>query len=235
LAGAVACALWTGAAFGDGTDEPAAEAPSTAGLRHAVACPPFSGVEPYARIYHDTVAAMLEASDRVTFLDGSAAAAKRAPKFTYRVIGVVAEGDGGRPEVEVSLVDGYRNEVIATQRTAASTNAASLEAWGRLVREDMERRTAHVPFECAAEAQTGQNSLTLDRGLDAGLEPRMVLYVSGPEEELLDPRTGETVGRDAPRAYGKLVVFRVNARTAYARPLPGTKVPKRGTLSVRSF
>ena len=135
----------------------------------------------------------------------------------------------------MSLVDGYRNEVIATQRTAASTNAASLEGWCKVLRKDMERRTAHLPFECAAEAQAGQDSLTLDRGLDAGLEPRMVLYISGPEEELLDPGTGEVVGRDAPRAYGRIVVFRVTARTAYARPLPGTKVPKRGVLAVRSF
>ena len=80
-----------------------------------------------------------------------------------------------------------------------------------------------------------REALVLDRGLDAGLEPRMTLYVSGKEEVLLDPQTGEVVGRDAPRAYGQIVVYRVNAHNAYARPVEGTKLPKRGTWVARSF
>ena len=135
----------------------------------------------------------------------------------------------------IQLVDGYRNEVMATHRTAASTNAASLEAWCRVVKKDMDRRGAHVPFECMVQREEGREALVLDRGLDAGLEPRMTLYVSGKEEVLLDPQTGEVVGRDAPRAYGQIVVYRVNAHNAYARPVEGTKLPKRGTWVARSF
>lgn len=227
----MACAAGTAARAA----EEAAETPPTRGLRHAVVCPPFTGTEPYARMYHEAVAEMLRASDQVTFLEGSAAAARRTPKFTYRLTGAVTRSAGKRPEVTIQLVDGYRNEVMATHRTGASTNAASLEAWCRQVKKDLDRRVRHVPFECVVTRVEGRQALVLDRGLDAGLEPRMTLYVSGKEEVLLDPQTGEVVGRDAPQAYGQIVVYRVNSRNAYARPVPGTKLPKRGTWVARSF
>lgn len=208
----------------------AAERPSPSNLRHAVVCPPFSGEEPAAHVYRDLIAGLLQADPRVEYLDGAAATAKRAPQFTYHVRGDVKDG-----VLRLALVDVSRREVIATHATPVTADPQKLAAWGERFRQDVARRVARMPFECRVEAQAGQESLTLDRGLGSGLEPRMVLYVSGPEEELLDPRTGETVGRDAPRAYGQIVVFRVNARTAYARPLPGTVLPRSGELIARSF
>ena len=110
-----------------------------------------------------------------------------------------------------------------------------MAGWCALVRADLARRVARVPFECRVEAVPGRDALILDRGLGSGLEPRTTLYVGGEEEVLIDPRTGEAVGRDAPRAYGQVTVYRVNARTAYARPVAGTVLPERATLVGRSF
>lgn len=200
------------------------------GLRHAVTCPPFAGDEPLAGRYHDAVAGLLKESDGVEYFEGRAATGRGAPKFMYRVEGEVRGG-----EVSIWLVDGYRNEVIASHKGPATSNHRELSAWCERVRADMARRVSRVPFECRVEAVEGRNALVLDRGLGSGLEPRTTLYVSGEEEVLIDPRTGEEVGRDAPRACGQVTVYRVNSRNAYARPTPGTELPKRGTLVGRSF
>ncbi|MBR6023256.1 MAG: hypothetical protein IK066_12655 [Kiritimatiellae bacterium] len=200
-------------------------------LRHAVTCPPFAGDQPIAGVYHDALVEVLKASDGVEYLSGAAATGKRAPKFLYRVEGEVRDG-----MASIRLVDGYRDEVIAAHSAPATSSRSELAAWCSRVRADLARRVSRIPFECRVEAQPGREALVLDRGLGAGLEPRVTLYVSGEEEVLLDPRTGEAVGRDAPRAYGQIVVYRVNAASAYARPVPGTVLPARGgTFVARSF
>ena len=83
--------------------------------------------------------------------------------------------------------------------------------------------------------QQGQESVSLDRGLNSGLQPGMLLYVSMDEEPLLSPVTGEIVGRDSPRAAGQIEVFRVMENTAYARPADGTKLPRFSRLYARTF
>ena len=99
----------------------------------------------------------------------------------------------------------------------------------------MTRRAAKLPFECRVRRKTGQESISLDRGLGAGLQPGMVLYVSMEEEPLISPVTGEIVGRDSPRAVGQIQVFRVMEDTAYARPVLDTKLPLFSRLYARSF
>jgi len=206
-----------------------AEPVSLQDLRHAVACPPFTGLEPYAQLCHEKVVAMIkQASTEIEFLEGTAASAKKAPKFTYRLYGDVREGRDGTPEVTVSLVDEARHEEVASYTAPISDASADLSAWISVVRTDMRRRVRKMPFECAVEAEAGRATLTLDRGLSSGLQPGMVFYISGMEEEILDHNTGEVIGRDSPRAYGKIVVFRVNKGNAYARPVEGTALPKRG-------
>ena len=63
----------------------------------------------------------------------------------------------------------------------------------------------------------------------------MVLYVSLDEEPLISPVTGETIGRDSPRAAGQIEVFRVMENTAYARPVGETKLPRFSKLFARTF
>ena len=205
-------------------------------LRHAVACPPFTGLEPYAQLCHEKVVAMLkQAATEIEFLEGTAASAKKAPKFTYRLYGEVCEGRDGTPEVTVTLVDAARQEEIASYTAPISDASADLSAWISVVRADMRRRVRKMPFECSVEAEKGRTTLTLDRGRSSGLQPGMVFYISGMEEEILDHNTGEVIGRDSPRAYGKIVVFRVNALNAYARPTEGTELPKRGQFFAHAF
>lgn len=202
-------------------------------LRHAVICPPFTGEEPLARLYHDTIVKLLKESHNVCFLDS--ATLKKPPVFLYRVDGSVTLLPDGSPSVSVRLVDVARGDVLADYSAPASADKSRLAAWCRVVRNDLKRRVRHIPFECDAHRQFGQDSFTLDRGADAGLLPNMVLYVSERSEPLIDHATGRVIGHDAPRTFGQVKVFRVLDRTAYVRPLPGTSIPRRAKLFVRSF
>ena len=99
----------------------------------------------------------------------------------------------------------------------------------------MARRAAKLPFECRITRQRGQESVSLDRGLGAGLVPGLVLYVSADEEPLISPATGEIVGRDSPRPIGQIQIFRVTEDAAYARPAPDSKLPRFDKLYARNF
>ncbi len=75
---------------------PASAVGATA-LKHAVVCPPFKGDSELAALYHKNMVEMLKKADGVEYLEGVKALARRAPKYTYRVIGSI-ETDGQRPE-----------------------------------------------------------------------------------------------------------------------------------------
>jgi hypothetical protein len=230
---AVACAAFALAA----TMAPAEDAaPAAKGmLRHAVACPPFKGNPELAKVYHAEMVKMLKATDGIEYLEGSRALADRAPEFIYRVNGSIVTNEAGEPFVVVTLMDAARQEQIASHIAPASADPSVLASWKRTIQTDMTRRAAKLPFECRVRRQQGQDSLSLDRGLDAGLQPGMVLYVSLDEEPLLSPVTGEVIGRDSPRAAGQIEVFRVMENTAYARPTADTRLPRFSGLYARTF
>lgn len=208
---------------------------STDALRHAVVCPPFKGPAELAGIYHAEMVKMLQETKHIEYLEGSRALARRAPEFTFRVIGEIVEGEDDLSFVTVSLVDAARKEQIASHVAPASAERASITAWRNAVQKDMQRRASKLPFECRIRRKAGQGSYSLDRGLGSGLQPGMVLYVAVDEEMLISPFTGETIGRDSPRAMGQIEVFRVMETTAYARPVAGTQLPRSGNLYARTF
>lgn len=210
-------------------------APSTDGLRHAVTCPPFKGPAELAGLYHAEMVKMLKGASGVEYLEGSRALARRGPEFVYRVSGRIETDEDGRAFVAVSLVDSARKEQIASLVATASAEPEALDAWRETLQQSLERRAARLPFECRVRRQSGQNSYTLDRGLGSGLQPGMVLYVAADEEPLISPLTGEVVGRDSPRALGKIEVFRVMDNAAYARPAEDTRIPKGASLYARTF
>ena len=232
--------LWTAAgcaalalASGSARAEEAAAVPGA--LRHAVACPPFKGEAALAALYHAEMVKMLKATDGIEYLEGVRALARRAPEFTYRINGSIVANEDGQSFVVVTLTDDARKEQIASHVAPASTEHAVIEAWKRTIQTDMKRRAAKLPFECRVRRQRGQDSLSLDRGLGSGLQPGMVLYVSLDEEPLISPVTGETIGRDSPRAAGQIEVFRVMENTAYARPTADTQLPRFSSLYARTF
>lgn len=204
-------------------------------LRHAVACPPFKGEAALASIYQAEMVQMLKTTPGVEYLEGPRALARNAPEFTYRVNGSIVTNEEGQSFVMVTLTDDARKERIASLVAPASAEPAALEAWKRTVQADMTRRASKLPFECRVRRQTGQGSVSLDRGLGAGLQPGMVLFVSMEEEPLISPVTGEVIGRDSPRAVGKIQIFRVMDHTAYARPVLDTKIPLFAKLYARTF
>ena len=213
---------------------PAHEIPPLSSLRHAVVCPPFKGDSDLAALYRDELLRTLRSSPRVDLLEGDRALARNLPAFAYRIAGEVFSEDG-QTFVSIQLTDAARRELIASFVSPASSNPALLSQWTEVVRADMQRRVDALPFECRILRKQGQDSLTLDRGLPSGLRPGMVLQAVVAEEPLISPFTGEEFGRDTPAPAGSVRVFRVNADNAYARPLPGISIPRKGTLYAREF
>ena len=213
---------------------PPHEIPPLSSLRHAVVCPPFKGDPDLATLYRDELLDTLRSSPRIDLLEGDRALARNTPAFVYRIAGEVFSEDG-QAFVSLQLTDVARRELIASFVSPASENPALLSQWTQVVRADMQRRVDAMPFECRILRKQGQDSLTLDRGLSSGLRPGMVLQAVVAEEPLISPFTGEEFGRDTPAPVGPVRVFRVNEDNAYARPLPDTAVPRKGSLYAREF
>ncbi len=214
-------------------EQPAADAPR---LKHAVVCPPFKGDAKLAELYHQEHVQLLKASTRVYYLDASKAAAANAPDFTYRIVGAIISDQDGNKFIRVTLMDSARKEEIVSHIAPASTDPAAMAAWRLAIQNDLQRRVAKMPFECRVRVSArNQNSVTLDRGLDAGLKPGMTLYVSRAEEPIIDHNTGRMIGRDTSRPLGKIEVYRVFEHSAYARSVDGQKFPKRARLFAREF
>ena len=221
----LACGL---AAGGAGAAEAAPAAPT---LNHAVVCPPFKGDTVVAGLYHAEMVRMLKSTPGIEYFDG----ARPLPEFTFRVNGEVETNEEGQVFVRVTVLDAARKEQIASHVAPASLDPDLIAGWSRTIQTDMTRRASKLPFECRVSRQRGQESVSLDRGLGAGLEPGMVLYVSADEEPLISPATGEIVGRDSPRAVCQIQIFRVMDDAAYARPTLDSKLPRFENLFARSF
>jgi hypothetical protein len=210
-------------------------APPPVVLKHAVACPPFKGDSAIAAIYHAEMVKMLKSTERIDYLEDVRSLTQRAPEFTYRVNGSIVTNEDGQIFVMVALNDEARQERLASHVAPASLDPEVVAAWTRTIQTDMARRASKLPFECRVRRKAGQTSVSLDRGLDSGLQPGMVLYVSMEEEPLISPVTGDVIGRDSPRAVGQIQVFRVMEDTAYARPVLDTKLPLFAKLYAREF
>ena len=221
----LACGL---AAGGAGAAEAAPAAPT---LNHAVVCPPFKGDTVVAGLYHAEMVRMLKSTPGIEYFDG----ARPLPEVTFRVNGEVETNEEGQVFVRVTVLDAARKEQIASHVAPASLDPDLIAGWSRTIQTDMTRRASKLPFECRVSRQRGQESVSLDRGLGAGLEPGMVLYVSADEEPLISPATGEIVGRDSPRAVCQIQIFRVMDDAAYARPTLDSKLPRFENLFGRSF
>jgi len=226
--GCIALMCWAGLSTG--------WAAGIASLKHAVVCPPFKGNSELASLYHEEMVDLLKSEKGVEYLEGVRALSRRAPQYTYRVLGSIETNEEGDSFILISLMDQARKEQVASHIAPASEKKTDLKNWRRAMKTAIERRTSKQPFECrATRRRRGQSSISLDRGLDSGLKPGMVLELAREEETLISPDTGEVVGRDSPRAVGQIKVFRVMASSAYARPVEGTEIPRTKSLCARSF
>lgn len=222
----VAFAL-SSAAFSAAEESAPVSAPEAAApvLRHAVVCPPFKGDPELAPLYHAALLDALSACPRIELLPPS----RRArPAYTYRIDGriISPHSPDGDPQVLVTLTDLARNETISSILAPAGRNA-DLRNWKKGCTERVERAANALPFECrVSKLKKGQNSYTIDRGSSAGLQPGMVLFAADEEDELYSPETGEAIGRNSPRAFGKILIFRTNEQSAYGRPYRQKAFPK---------
>ncbi len=230
-------AVWTGLVLAGAWAAPARaeEAGEPPVLRHAAICPPFKGEPVLAARYHNEMVRILKAAEGFEYYEGARALSRRTPEFTFRVNGAIVTNADGQTFVTVKLFDQARKEQIASLISPATFELDNLGGWRQKVQADFERRAAKLPFECRVRRKAGQSSVSLDRGLGAGLQPGMVLFVSADEEPLISPMTGAVIGRDSPRAIGKIQIFRVMEHTAYARPVLDTKLPRFTKMFARTF
>ena len=228
---------WAALALAAGLALPAGaeEAAEPLALRHAVTCPPFKGEPLLAARYRAEMVRMLKAAEGIEYFEEGRGLGRRVPEFSYEVNGAIETNAEGKYFVAVTLFDRQREEQIGSLIAPASTDPSALGGWRQRIESDFARRATKMPFECRVRRQAGQDSVSLDRGLGSGLQPGMVLLVSLDEEPLISPVTGELVGRDSPRAAGKIQVFRVMEDTAYARPVLDTKLPRFTKLFARTF
>ncbi len=229
----MAAAVAVGLAATMGPAAPAGAAERS--LRHAVTCPPFKGDSELAARYHEAMLDMLRESPGVEYIDPAGFLSRRPPEFSYRVNGSVQVDEDGQAFVMVSLVDSARKEPMASHVSPASTDPEVIGAWKRMIQANIKQRVSRLPFEYRMRRQRGQNSYTLDRGLNAGLVPGMILHVSRDDVVLLSPMTGEMVGRETLRPVGQVEIFRVLDDTAYARPVAGSRPLPSGRLYAWTF
>lgn len=207
----------------------------TLAVKHAIACPPFKGESILATRYRDALLQILGSTDGIELLEGAHAKPSRSPRFTYRIQGEVFRDARDNAFVSLVITDSARNEPIGSYMASASLDDSQLKAWSENLRNTLLLKTAQLPFECGiSRHRTQQESLTLDRGLSAGLQPGVLLELAADEVPLISPVTGEEVGRDAGKSIGIVEVFRVSDRSAYARLKSGT-LPKRGDVFARTF
>lgn len=91
-----------------------------------------------------------------------------------------------------------------------------------------------LPVEGSVVTVTEDGEVVVNRGAQFGVQPgqTMEMRVEGPL--LIDPETGEMLGRQTGRAIGLLRVTRVEERVAYCEVVEGEPRPERGTVVVMS-
>jgi len=184
-------------------------------LRHAITVPAFKGESDRATAYRDALLERLRSCPRIELIPYSR---RTRPVYTYRVDGKIL-GEGKEAQVEIKVVDLARDETLFTTVLPAET-AADLAAWEEAASENIARATAVMPFECAVNPpRKGNVSYVIDRGLAAGIYPGLVLNIAVEEDPLLDPETGEIIGRHSRRSFGQVQIFRVGEQSSYGRSI----------------
>ena len=138
------------------------------------------------------------------------------PVYTYRVDGRIL-GEGKDAKIEIKVTDLAREEVLFNSVLPAAT-ADDFAAWEESAGANIARASAVMPFECAVTPpRKGNTSYVIDRGLAAGIYPGLVLDIAVEEDPLIDPDSGEIIGRHSKRSFGKVQIFRVGEQSSYAR------------------
>jgi Uncharacterized protein involved in formation of curli polymers len=105
-------------------------------------------------------------------------------------------------------------ELVNSASAGGELSDALLLALTRRMAEKVAQRVADVAFPARILAKTGK-IVTINRGDGTGIAPGQLWEVFALGEELIDPDTGVSLGREE-ISVGKVRVQRVTARTAHA-------------------
>lgn len=220
----------------------AEEAPA---LRLALRCDPFVlkdvppervAAAPDLKTMAEKLGDALEASGRFLLLPPEAGAKlPPTPYFYYAITAqVTALPEEGQWRVRLELWDRTRKERIG--RISADLKSSGCEQKCLdLVVAYMLKKVRVFPFECAVTHVSKNGSFTLDAGRKSGLEPDMELELAERDLDLVDPKTGEIIGREDTRAIGRIDIFRVEPDKAYGRLTTNAPIKSKRPLMARSF
>ncbi len=91
-----------------------------------------------------------------------------------------------------------------------------------------------LPLEGSVVTVTEDGEVVVNRGEQFGVQVGQTMEMRVEGAELIDPETGEVLGRQTGRPIGQLRVTRVEERVAYCEVVEGEPRPERGTVVVLS-
>lgn len=178
-----------------------------------------------------------------------------------RIRGVRVGVGGRRARITIiaKLIDTSTGEVVASRRIVGTPSGARIRVdyagtdlgvdlaafsqtpLGQAAQDCINKAAqffAHTmgtfPLEGSVVTVTEDGEVIVNRGEQFGVQPGQVMEMRVEGGLLIDPETGEVLGRQTGRPIGRLRVARVEERVAYCEVMEGEERPERGTVVVLS-
>jgi len=166
---------------------------------------------------------------------------------------------GGRSEAQVAvivkLIDTTTGEIVAKERVVGKAGSTGIKVGldvggvggelggfrktplGQAAQDCINQAAAFIakqmeefPFEGSVVKVADGGQVIINRGAQFGVEAGRELTMGTAGETLLDPDTGEVLGKEEGRVIGRLKVARVLEKMAYCDVIEGERNPSPGTI-----
>ena len=91
------------------------------------------------------------------------------------------------------------------------------------------KKMEEFPFEGSVVKVSGDGEVIINRGSEFGVEAGQELTMGTEGETLVDPSSGEVLGKEKGKDIGKIKITRVDKKVSYATVTTGEKKPAPGT------
>ncbi|MDA0576949.1 MAG: hypothetical protein O3B24_02505 [Verrucomicrobia bacterium] len=137
-------------------------------------------------------------------------------------------GKAGGTGLDVGLnVGGISTDMGGFKKTPLGQAAQDcINQAAALVAKQMEE----FPFEGSVIKSTGTGSVIINRGSEFGVEVGQNLVIATEGEELIDPSSGEILGKEEGEIIGKLTVTKTQEKISYCDVTEGDKAPPPGAV-----
>ncbi len=165
---------------------------------------------------------------------------------------------GGKSDAQVTvivkLIDSTTGEIVAKERVVGKAGNTSLNVGlsrggldtdmggfkktplGQAAQDCINQAAAVIakkmeefPFEGSVVKVTGDGEVIVNRGSEFGVEVGQELTMGTEGETLIDPSSGEVLGKEKGKVIGKLKIARVDKKVSYGTVTTGDKKPAPGS------